>query len=124
MARNVTPEKQREYNRKSYATKLGLTVEQLEASRQAAREWKLRNKARRTKDGYTGSTRMKDGYKESTATRKTYEQSSKNRDAWWEALKKKHEGKPRLEKSTKPPIFLMHSDREKYELRADTEAAS
>lgn len=110
MARNVTPEKQREYNRKSYATKLGLTVEQLDARRQAARECKLRNKERRTKDGY----------KESTATRKKYEQSSKNRDAWWEALKKKHEGKPRLEKSIKPPVYLMHSDRERFALKVET----
>jgi len=27
-------------------------------------------------------------------------------DAVWEKLKKKHAGKPRLEKSIKPPIFL------------------
>lgn len=118
MARNVTPEKQREYNTKAYAKKLGITVEQLEARRKAAREWKERNKARRTKDGYmeiSQREKLKPGPKNGQKLKA---------DAWWEALKKKHEGKPRLGKSIKPPIFLMHSDREKYELRADAEAAS
>lgn len=38
---------------------------------------------------------------------------------WWAALKKKHEGKPRLEKSIVKPIFLTHSHRERYALKVE-----
>jgi hypothetical protein len=98
MARNVTPEKQREYNRKSYATKLGITVKQLEARRKAAREWKERNKARRTPDGYSdGETRKR---------------AKKSEPKWWQALQIKHAAYKgtRLEKSEKPPVPLILED--------------
>ena len=88
-----TPEQRKASNLKSYAKKLGLTVEQLEARRKAAREWKQRNKARRTKDGYIGGAR--NGKK-------------KKVDKFWEALKAKHAGfeGTRLEESIKPPTLL------------------
>lgn len=38
---------------------------------------------------------------------------------WWAELKKKHEGKPRLEKSIVKPIFLTHSHRERYALEVE-----
>lgn len=88
-----------------YATE----AERLEAKREAAREWKRRNKARRTAEGYVGEAEP--GYKEKGALRKRYNHMKKEQiqlDKWWEALKKKHakwKG-TRLKKSLKPPVFL------------------
>ena len=88
---NQTPEQRKASNLKAYAKKLGLTVEQLKARREAARKWKQQNKHRRTKDGYEGSTRKKKG-----------------EPKWWQELQKKHAAfkGTRLEKSIKPPILL------------------
>lgn len=83
-----------------------LTKEQREARRRAAREWKQRNKNRRTADGYgkAGEPRLKKA--PSYKSKRTPQ-----RDEWWEALKKKHAGKPRLEKSILPPLLLnLHED--------------
>ena len=108
-----TPEQRRASNEKGYAKRLGITVEQLEARRQAAREWKERNKHRRTKHGYVSdsSGKLKTGPKPGSKIK---------RDLWWERLKKKHakwEG-TRLEKSTNKPIFLTHSMAEREALKA------
>lgn len=139
MARNVTPEKQREYNRKSYATKLGLTVEQIEARRQAAREWKERNKARRAGQVYVEApskavqiqrlrcriTHAKKAGKDYSETQaelnKLLKESVKvhKSDLWFEKLKQKHAGKPRLKQSINRPFFLTHSMSEREALRAN-----
>ncbi len=76
--------------------------ERLEAKRESAREWKSRNKKRRTKDGYKGTTEP------SPKRYNSYKREQMQADAWWEALRKKHakwKGK-RLKRSLKPPIIL------------------
>lgn len=107
-----TPEQRKAANLKAYAKKLGLTVEQLEARRAAAREWKARNKNRRTKDGYVP---IDSDLKQKPGVRPGKKRSGGPKtclDPIWEQLKKKHAkwAGTRLEKSINPPEFL-DSDR-------------
>lgn len=84
-----------------------LTEEQKEQRREAARDWKERNKGRRVDGKYIGDPEP--GYVQKSAPKQRYNQNKREQmqsDAWWEALKKKHAGKPRLKKSIKPPIIL------------------
>jgi len=134
----VTPEKQREYDRKKYekrmaklraereagalspesirraklqraanirarAKKLGLTLEQYEARLEAGRRWKERNKARRTKDGYSGARRV------TKPAETSFHRMLKEKHKQWEGT--------RLEKSLKPPIFLSEELKELYAMR-------
>ena len=77
-----------------------LTESQKRARREAAREWKERNKGRRSAKGYG---RIADEEKLQPGPKAGEKQRL---DTWWERLKKKHAGKSRLKKSIKPPIFL------------------
>lgn len=85
--------------------------------RKASREWKERNKGRRSKDGY-GRTEMKD------KLRPGRKPGEKQRiDALWEKLKIKHAGKPRLKKSIKPPIFLNFPEDRRRKISEGEDAA-
>lgn len=93
-----TPEQRKASNDRAYAKKLGITIEELEARRKASREWKERNKARRTPDGYSGG--------------ETRKRAKKSEPKWWQALQIKHAAYKgtRLEKSEKPPVPLILED--------------
>lgn len=88
-----------------YATE----AERLEAKREAAREWKRRNRNRRTPEGYMGETVKVERHK--NEPKHKYNQTKRQQmqlDAWWEALKVKHakwKG-TRLKRSLNPPIIL------------------
>jgi ribosomal protein L44E len=77
---------------KAYETE----AERIEARRRASREWKERNSLRRAGAVYTGRPVPHPKRKHYPTKRDL------QRDAWWEALKAKHAGKPRLDKSIKP----------------------
>lgn len=86
-----------------YATE----AERIEAKREAAREWKRRNRNRRTPEGY----RDEPAPKIKVPRRRNYNHMKREQialDAWWERLKVKHakwKG-TRLKRSLKPPICL------------------
>lgn len=126
-------DKQREYNRRSYAKKLGITVEQLDARRKAAREWKERNKHRLVGRKYVSETeaeKAREANRRSYAKKvgkpippkgNQYGESDRIGKVKWSDLKEKwkeFEGKP-LEKSINTPIFLTQSIRRQYKERAE-----
>lgn len=95
LAKN-NPEKWREYNTRSYAKKLGITVEELEARRAAAiaqREQRRLNPVRRKKVKSAVPKKPK-----TLSPRELFHERLKKKHAKWKGT--------RLEKSIKPPIFL------------------
>ena len=72
-----TPEQRRASNKKGYAKRLGITVEQLEA-RRAARKPNAQNEIK------APSQKLKTGPKPGSKMNKV------KVDIWWERLKKKH----------------------------------
>lgn len=96
--KNLTPEQRKASNRRGYAKKLGLTVEELDAKQAKDRELKAQQKQQRAIE-HANRPKKRRGPR-------TYI------DPVWEQLKKKHAqwAGTKLEKSIKPPVFL-DSDR-------------
>jgi len=93
-----TPEQRKAANRRAYARKLGLTVEELDAKQAKDRELKAQRIKQRATE-HANRPHKRSGPR-------TYI------DPVWEQLKKKHakwKG-TRLEKSIKPPVPLIQMD--------------
>lgn len=86
-----------------YATE----AERIEAKREAAREWKRRNRNRRTPEGYRDEPVKVSKFAPKTRYNQT-KREQQQLDAWWEALKVKHAkwNGTRLKRSINPPVFL------------------
>ena len=98
--KDLTPEQRKASNRRGYAKKLGLTVEELDAKQAKDRELRSQSLRQRAIDHANRPRKKRSGGPKTCL------------DPIWEQLKKKHAkwAGTRLEKSIKPPEFL-DSDR-------------